>query len=290
MVAKLQERFVALAGGELVHATPGRGSELKMTEAGKRVREMCEDVLTAVYRSCRDLKVRSIHPTLRIGLSRFMIQLLGQIDRMAEPKIKAAGWTLSRVLYHISSDRVQEVVKTHEVDFCLGGILVSTEHPTELDDDLDFVKLKDEALGLLASYDTGPVTGIEDLWKFKVPLIIPTRGVVHELLNKGLDPGKYKALNIVEYSNDAYFSLDTIQLPQYHAAMIATQSMYALVADRSRHIHFKEFKDCPYHLEIGLIRRKHERETLGQNHPLRILWDAFDELVRSQSQSDALKG
>jgi hypothetical protein len=184
---------------------------------------------------------------------------------------------------------VQEVVKTHEVDFCLGGILVSTDQPTTLDDDLEFVKLKDEALGLLASYDTGPVTGIEDLWRLKVRLIIPTRGVIHELLNRGLDRSKYEELNIVEYSNDAYFSLDTIQLPQYHAAMIATESMYDLVADRSKHIHFKEFKDCPYHLEIGLIRRRHERETLGQNHPLRILWDAFDEHVRIQAQSHPLK-
>jgi hypothetical protein len=73
MVAKRQERFVAVAGGELICATPGRGSELKITEAGERVRKMCEEVLTAVYRSCRDLKVRTIHPTLRIGLSRFMI-------------------------------------------------------------------------------------------------------------------------------------------------------------------------------------------------------------------------
>jgi hypothetical protein len=281
MVDRLAECVKEVSGEALLRPPPDWGGRLELTPSGERIHQMCNEILDAVERAVLDL--RGAGSKIKVGAIRFEDKFLREIFSLTEARLKTAGLQPFRGVLHVSSIDAQRSVLNRDVDCCLGEVLAEEksnqrgEILTELFSGIRFIRAKSESFGLLSTYDVGNEISPDEIVKRRLPVIIPTQGIIHDLLLR-LFGNNYPELSVDETSDDALFTLNNLHETEYDVSMFATQAMFRFERERagSAHIRFTKLRDCKYSRWVGLFLRQGERSSFGPRHPLPILWDAVD--------------
>jgi DNA-binding transcriptional LysR family regulator len=275
----LDEHFWNFNKERLIIKAPGRGGELRFTRGGERVYELARRVLQEFLNTRTHLE--KVY-RLRIALTKFTIPLLAEIEVPISRRFKQHGRKPERELIHVRSEQTQKCLEDPTIDFSLGPII----HGQPVHPQFEFIRWKTENVVLLSNVPLNfNELDIGQLRSLGLPLILPTTGIMHEIVTKGL--GGSEGLNVVERCNDLQFALDLLRLRVHEACLIAPDSMAREAqrrADSAGIFHIYPLVDCDIRVDTGLFRRAGEDRLYEPTHPVRIFWDAFEDLALKKDE------
>jgi DNA-binding transcriptional LysR family regulator len=191
MVVRLQERFGGIVGDKFL--TERKGEPLQLTVPGERVQRMCVEILDCVDRAIQDLRRLATQENVRIGMTRFMDSLVRDICVSALSRAHPQKPLALLEIVHTPSADIQQSVLRKDVDLCVGSILVRKGSSPAMIDGVEFVELKREEFGLLSTYELGAKIPMRALVERRLPVVIPMRGMIRNLLRSEF-PGELDKL------------------------------------------------------------------------------------------------
>ena len=122
-----------------------------------------------------------------------------------------------------------------------------------------------------------------------IPLLAPAAGLIADFLRRWYGPGFRSQLHIVAEVDSIYYGLAVLRTGLVHGAMICAQAAaQAAIEGRLpggpglRAVPLATDFNPPLQLLAGIFARKGERELYDADHPLNLLWDAFNAQFRGR--------
>jgi DNA-binding transcriptional LysR family regulator len=282
----MERNFEGFIDEKLIRKPDKRGGHTDLTRSGVRVLQLAAEILHAVSEAARDLRRLQTIYTIRIGLTAFMIPLITGIERQVSKRFDVAGVHLSHELRDIRTDNIQATLREDKrFDFCLGDLISKSDEPAPVVEDLDFAEWQREEFVLLSNYRLGgPALKLEDFTDRRIPLILPTFGVIRRFVDTSVEHPE--ALNIAQSCNDYHFGFDLLRQSMQNYCMICTPRVanHAKQVPGSKRLHVYKLSGNKRELSVGLFRRKGECDNFAPSHPLRMFWDVFAELAQKRQK------
>jgi len=137
-----------------------------------------------------------------------------------------------------------------------------------------------------------PVTSVTQDRLPTIPLLAPSAGLIADFLRRWYGHDFRDQLHIVAEVDSIYYGLALLRSRLVHGALIATgAAAQAAVEGRLpggpglRLIPLAPGFSPPLQILAGIFARKGERDLYHPEHPLNLLWDAFDAHARNRSGS-----
>jgi DNA-binding transcriptional LysR family regulator len=286
----MERNFEGLIDEKLIRKPDKRGGQTDLTRSGARVLQLATEILQAVSEAARDLRRLQRIYTIRIGLTAFMIPLITGIERQVSKRFELAGVSLAHELRHVRTDNIQSTLRADKrFDFCLGDLISKSDEPAPVSDDLEFAEWQREEFVLLSNYKLGgPALKLDDLTDRRIPLILPTFGVIRRFVDTSVE--RPEALNIAQSCNDYHFGFDLLRQSMQDYCMICTPRVanHAKQVPGSKRLHVYRLNGNKRELSVGLFRRKGECDNFVPSHPLRMFWDVFAELAQKRQKKQGV--
>jgi hypothetical protein len=179
------------------------------------------------------------------------------------------------------------------VDLVCGSVPTSPgPGPDPALDAYDVIEWQREDLALLTNLPIRdlPVASVTQDRLPGIPLLAPSAGLIADFLRRWYGHDFRYRLHIVAEVDSIYYGLALLRSRLVHGALISTgAAAKAAVEGRLpggpglRLIPLAEGFSPPLQILAGIFARKGERALCHQEHPLNLLWDAFDAQARSRS-------
>jgi hypothetical protein len=128
-----------------------------------------------------------------------------------------------------------------------------------------------------------PVDSIDQQRLPTVPLLAPAAGLIADFLRRWYGPEFRTQLHVVAEVDSIYYGLALLRSRLVHGALIATrETARAVIEGRLpggpglRLIRLAPPFTPPLEILAGIFARKGERALYGPEHPLNLLWKAFE--------------
>ena len=286
----MERNFEGLIDEKLIRKPDKRGGQTDLTRSGARVRQLATEILLAVSEAARDLRKLQRTYTIRIGLTAFMIPIITGIERQVSKRFELASVSLAHELRHVRTDNIQATLREDKrLDFCLGDLISESGEPAPVSEDIDFAEWQREEFVLLSNYKLGgPALKLDDLTDRRIPLILPTFGVIRRFVDVSVE--RPEALNIAQSCNDYHFGFDLLRQSMQDYCMICTPRVanHAKQVPGWKPLHVYKLNGNKRELSVGLFRRKGECDNFVPSHPLRMFWDVFAELVQKRQKKHSV--
>jgi DNA-binding transcriptional LysR family regulator len=275
----LNRNFQSLTG-ELLVVKQGRGKNLLFTRSGLEVVARARATFADWLQGVADAR-RRLGTTLTVGTTEFTLGFLGRVWERVAPQLLEREIELKVV--HVRTRDFWQRLDSHQVDLLCGGLAAPAAEKT-VAPDYDFLEWHREGLALLTNLSVRELPaksiGFERLRS--LPLIIPSRGVITDFVERWYGPDFRSQLQIVAEIDDIYYGLALLRSRMTYGCMLCARSIgEAAIEGRLptsqdfRLVEFADDFDPMLQLVSGVFARKGERDTYDASHPLNILWEAF---------------
>lgn len=275
----LNRNFQALTG-ELLVVKQGRGRDLLFTPTGLEIVERARATFTNWLQGIADTR-RRLGSTLTVGTTEFTLGFLGRVWERVAPQLLEREVELKVV--HVRTRDFWRRLDSNQVDLLCGG-LAAEAAAQQVAPDYDFLEWHREGLVLLTNLPrrefAARTVGVNRLRT--LPLIIPSRGVITDFVERWYGPDFRSHLHIAAEIDDIYYGLALLRSRMTYGCMLCARSIGEAAVDGRlptsedfRLIDFADDFDPVLHLISGVFARRGERDTYDASHPLNILWDAF---------------
>ncbi|MEU6219072.1 LysR family transcriptional regulator [Streptomyces sp. NPDC047022] len=275
----LNRNFQALTG-ELLVVKQGRGRDFLFTPTGLEVVERARATFADWLQGIADSR-RRLGSTLTVGTTEFTLGFLGRVWERVAPQLLEREVELKVV--HVRTRDFWKHLDSNQVDLLCGG-LAADAAAERVAPEYDFLEWHREGLALLTNLPVRELAartvGVDRLRS--LPLVIPSRGVITDFVERWYGPDFRSQLQIVAEIDDIYYGLALLRSRMTYGCMLCARSIGQAAVDGRlptgedfRLIDFADDFDPMLQLVSGVFARKGERETYGASHPLNILWDAF---------------
>ncbi|MFJ8164158.1 LysR family transcriptional regulator [Streptomyces sp. NPDC096136] len=224
---------------------------------------------------------------MTIGTTEFTLPFLARVWERVELELMAREVELKVV--HVRTRDFRQRLDSNQVDLLCGG-LAAPVGDGPLAPEYDFLEWRREGLALLTNLSVRELparrVGVERLRN--LPLVIPSRGVIADFVERWYGPDFRTHLQVVAEIDDVYYGLALLRSEMTRGCMLCARSIgEAAVEGRlpgGEGFRLVEFAD-DFHpmlqLVSGVFARKGERDTYDVSHPLNVLWEAFREEAAS---------
>ena len=281
----LNRQFQRLCGESLV-VKQGRGRQLLFTRTGQAAATWSEELFqewVAGIQECR----RRLGGSVTVGTTEFTLGYLGDAWERVKDRLQAEGVGLKIV--HIRTGRFVEALEGKQVDLLCGGIAAKAGAP-DVAAPYDFIEWHRGTLVLLTNLSRRelPMLKVGARRLASLPLIVPAAGIITDFLRRWYGDGYQGRLAIVAQIDELHYGLALLRSHLTDGCMLITRSV-AQAVQKGRLPGARDFRvlelgddfDPPLELVSGVFARRGERAQYAANHPINLLWEAFNDAARS---------
>ena len=283
----LNRMFQRMCGEQLV-LRAGRGKDFLFTPTGEAVVELSRRTLADWTRGVHAAR-RRLGRRLTVGTTELMLPFLaGARERIAEA---LAGLGVQLHVVHIRTRDLARTLEANEVDVVCGSMVVpagGTEH-RERYDVVERYRSRLALLTNLAPIDLpdAPVDG-EQL--AKLPLALPTDGLITEFTARWYGPGYRERLTVAADISDLTYGFSLLISGLVAGCMLVTEGIAHAAATGSlataaglRRVPLGDGFTPDLELLTGAFALRGERSRVPPGHPLALLWEAFEAEVEAHT-------
>lgn len=293
----LNRSFQAICG-EAAVIKQGRGQDYLFTPTGEMAIRIAGQMFGGWLSGITDRR-RSLGAVVTVATTEFTVDFLAQIWPTLEEEFTRREIELNIV--HVRTRDFRTQLEAKNVDLVCGSIPTSPGPDPALDA-YDVIEWQREDLALITNLPVRelPVDSVNQDRLPTVPLLAPAAGLIADFLRQWYGPDSRKRLRIVAEIDSIYYGLALLRSRLVHGALIATSAAaQAAIEGRLpggpglRLIRLAPDFDPPLQILAGIFARKGERKLYREEHPLNILWNAFDkhvQLRRAEGRGEGLPG
>lgn len=282
--------------GEVLTRKQGRGRDFLLTPTAESIASWSESVLSKLLGALDEASQR-LGRTLRVGTTEFTLGYFAAVWPTVSERLLALDVDLR--LIHVRTRHFWQMLEENQVDVLCGGILAVSGRPV-IHEQYDFLQFSQDSLALLTnmSPDELPVTvPVTPKRLRQLPLVVPESGIIVEFAKHWYGSDYKQQLRIAAEVDDIYYGLALLRLNLVRGVMLILESISdgvirgALpggVGPDLRKVSLASSFSPPLALVSGVVMRKGDRERYSADHPLNVLWVAFEEAHRSWKGKTAL--
>ena len=278
----LNRNFKALCGEPLV-VKQGRGKDVLITPTGEALVELAKQTLGDWLDSIHECR-RKLGTTLTVGTTRFMLDSLAKAWHHVADDFRRRDVELKVV--HIRTKDIWHKLESKEVDIVCGSVVTPAGSGSDFAD-FDVIEWRRGGLALLTNlpeHRLGATVGTGELPK--LPLVVPGDGLIAEFLRGWFGPDYRNELDIAAEIDEIQYGMSLLRSGLVEGCMIVTSGLGVVAANNElregsglRVVGLKNDRKPVLERLVGVFARKEERAKFPADHPLNLLWAAFQREV-----------
>ncbi|WP_433265915.1 LysR family transcriptional regulator [Actinosynnema sp. CS-041913] len=278
----LNRNFKSLCGEPLV-VKQGRGKDVLITPTGEALVELAKQTLSDWLDSIHECR-RKLGTTLTVGTTRFMLDSLAKAWHHVADDFRRRDVELKVV--HIRTKDIWHKLESKEVDIVCGSVVTPAGGGSDFAD-FDVIEWRRGGLALLTNlpeHRLGASVGTGELPK--LPLVVPGDGLIAEFLRGWFGPDYRNELDIAAEIDEIQYGMSLLRSGLVEGCMIVTSGLGVVAANNElregsglRVVELKNDRKPVLERLVGVFARKEERAKFPSDHPLNLLWAAFQREV-----------
>ncbi|GAA1334209.1 LysR family transcriptional regulator [Saccharothrix algeriensis] len=278
----LNRNFKSLCGEPLV-VKQGRGKDVLITPTGEALVELAKQTLSDWLDSIHECR-RKLGTTLTVGTTRFMLDSLAKAWHHVADDFRRRDVELKVV--HIRTKDIWRKLESKEVDIVCGSVVTTAGGGSDFAD-FDVIEWRRGGLALLTNLPTsrlGDRIGTGELPK--LPLVVPGDGLIAEFLRGWFGPDYRNELDIAAEIDEIQYGMSLLRSGLVEGCMIVTSGLGVVAANNElregsglRVVELENDRKPVLERLVGVFARKEERAKFPSDHPLNLLWAAFQQEV-----------
>ncbi len=275
------------ACGEALVIKQGRGQDYLFTPTGEMAAGVARGMFADWLAGITDRR-RHLGAIVTVATTEFTIDFLAQIWPQVEGEFTRREIDLNIV--HVRTRDFWTKLDAKSVDLVCGSIPAARGRDPALDA-YDVIEWQREDLALITNLPVRelPVEVIDQQRLPSVPLLAPAAGLVAEFLRRWYGSDFQSRLRVVAEVDSIYYGLALLRSNLIHGALLTTgAAAQAAIEGRLpggpglRLIRLTPGFSPPLQVLAGIFARKGERNLYHQEHPLNLLWNAFEAHARDR--------
>ncbi|MEU5694232.1 LysR family transcriptional regulator [Actinosynnema sp. NPDC020468] len=281
-VDTLNRNFRQLCGEPLV-VKQGRGKDVLITPTGEALVELAKTTLTDWLDSIHECR-RKLGTTLTVGTTRFMLDSLAKAWHHVADDFRQRDVELKVV--HIRTRDIWSKLESKEVDIVCGSVVTQAGGDSGFEE-FDVIEWRRGGLALLTNlppHRLGTAVGTGELPR--LPLVVPGDGLIAEFLRGWFGPDYRNELDIAAEIDEIQYGMSLLRSGLVEGCMIVTSGLGVVAANNElregsglRVVELKNDRKPQLERLVGVFARKDERAKFPADHPLNLLWAAFQREV-----------
>jgi DNA-binding transcriptional LysR family regulator len=283
----LNRNFRALCGEPLV-VKQGRGKDVLFTTAGEAMVELARNTLTEWLDGIHDCR-RKLGNTLTVGTTRFMLDSLSKAwDHVAE---EFGRRDVELKVMHIRTKDIWSKLEAKQVDVVCGSVVTPAGRSGHLDE-FDVIEWRRGGLALLTNlpeHRLGDSIGTTQLPA--LPLVVPGEGLIADFLRGWFGPDYRNELDIAAEIDEIQYGMSLLRSGLVRGCMIVTSGLGVVAGNGElregsglRVVQLISDLEPALERLVGVFARRDERAKHPANHPLNLLWNAFESEAANQAR------
>ncbi|MER5265938.1 LysR family transcriptional regulator [Actinosynnema sp. NPDC002837] len=278
----LNRNFKSLCGEPLV-VKQGRGKDVLITQTGEALVELARTTLTEWLDSIHECR-RKLGTTVTVGTTRFMLDSLAKAWHHVADDFRRRDVELKVV--HIRTKDIWKSLESKEVDIVCGSVVTHAGRNSGVED-FDVIEWRRGGLALLTNLPEsrlGASVGTGELPK--LPLVVPGDGLIAEFLRGWFGSDYRNELDIAAEIDEIQYGMSLLRSGLVEGCMIVTSGLGVVAANNElregsglRVVALTNDRKPQLERLVGVFARKDERAKFPADHPLNLLWAAFQREV-----------
>ncbi|MGH3975280.1 MAG: LysR family transcriptional regulator, partial [Pseudonocardiaceae bacterium] len=276
--------------GELLVVKQGRGQDVLFTPTGEEAVELARSTFAKWLQGVHTARCR-LGSTLTIGTTDFTLRFLGDVWPQLAEKFQQREIEIKVV--RVRTRDFWTKLDAQQVDLICGSFATRAGREPGLE--YDFIEWHREGLAILTNLPKGELAAQAiNTAKFStLPFLAPTTGLLVEFLRRWYGPNYRDRLNVIADIDDIYYGLALLRSKIVHGCLLTTSAIATAAVEGRllggpdvRRVEMADDFDPALELVTGIFGRKGERDHYTPDHPLNLLWTAFQqEALRQQQRS-----
>ncbi|TQM82429.1 DNA-binding transcriptional LysR family regulator [Saccharothrix saharensis] len=281
-VDTLNRNFKSLCGEPLV-VKQGRGKDVLITPTGEALVELARTTLSEWLDSIHECR-RKLGTTVTVGTTRFMLDSLAKAWHHVADDFRRRDVELKVV--HIRTKDIWQSLESKEVDIVCGSVVTHAGRTSGVED-FDVIEWRRGGLALLTNLPEsrlGASVGTGELPK--LPLVVPGEGLIAEFLRGWFGSDYRNELDIAAEIDEIQYGMSLLRSGLVEGCMIVTSGLGVVAANNElregsglRVVELTNDRKPQLERLVGVFARKEERAKFPADHPLNLLWAAFQREV-----------
>jgi DNA-binding transcriptional LysR family regulator len=281
-------RTFQAACGEAVVVKQGRGQDYLFTPTGEMAAEIAAGMFSDWLAGITERR-RRLGAVVTVATTEFTVEFLAQVWPGIEAEFTRREIELNMV--HVRTRDFWTQLEGKNVDLVCGSVPTTPGYDPALDP-YDVIEWQREDLALVTNLPIRelPVDSVTQDRLPGIPILAPTAGLIADFLRRWYGHDFHTRLHIVAEIDSIYYGLALLRSRLVHGALISTSAAaQAAVEGRLpggpglRLIPLAAGFNPPLQILAGIFARRGERALYHTEHPLNLLWNAFEAHARSQS-------
>ncbi|GGP57585.1 LysR family transcriptional regulator [Saccharothrix coeruleofusca] len=278
----LNRNFKQLCGEPLV-VKQGRGKDVLITPTGEALVALARTTLREWLDSIHECR-RKLGTTLTVGTTRFMLDSLAKAWHHVADDFRRRDVELKVV--HIRTKDIWRKLASKEVDIVCGSVVTPAGRGGDFEE-FDVIEWRRGGLALLTNlpeHRLGPRAATGDLPE--LPLVVPSDGLIAEFLRGWFGPDYRNELDIAAEIDEIQYGMSLLRSGLVEGCMIVTSGLGVVAANNElregsglRVVELADDREPRLERLVGVFARKEERAKFPTDHPLNLLWAAFQREV-----------
>jgi DNA-binding transcriptional LysR family regulator len=273
-------RIFQQACGEAAVVRQGRGQDYLFTPTGEMAVAVARSMFGDWLAGITDRR-RRLGAAVTVATTEFTVDFLAQAWPQVEAEFTRREIELNIV--HVRTRDFWTQLDAKNVDLICGSIPATPGHDAVLDA-YDVIEWQREDLALITNMSVRelPAVTVSQQRLPSVPLLAPAAGLIAEFLRRWYGHDYPSQLHIVAEVDSIYYGLALLRSRLVNGALIATSAAAeAAIEGRLpggaglRMIRLAPAFSPSLEILAGIFARKGERTLYHHDHPLNLLWDAF---------------
>lgn len=280
-----------LVCGEQLAKKRERGESYLFSSTGEVITDLAEEILHTWMEKVETQR-RIVGRRLTVATTTFTLGVLSSVWAEVMDRVPRSAVDLQ--VHQIRTKDFDLALHSRKVDLVIGGRAVDAGRSPESDDFefLEWGRVKPQLLTNLRDEDfPHPTISKDELKKWN--LILPSGGIIVDLVRKWYGPSFRDQLRTTPPAEDVYYGVTVLELGIERGFLIALEGAADIARratagiresvppNRRAKIRTVEFGDGFKPLEVvtGLFGRKGDREryeTEAPQHPLALFWKVFE--------------
>jgi DNA-binding transcriptional LysR family regulator len=286
-------RIFQHACGEAAVVKQGRGQDYLFTPTGEMAASVARGMFSDWLAGITDRR-RRLGAAITVATTEFTVDFLAQVWPQVEGEFTRREIELNIV--HVRTRDFRAQLDAKNVDLICGSIPASPGPDPALDA-YDVIEWQREDLALITNLPARelPADAISQQRLPAVPLLAPSAGLIADFLRRWYGNDFRSQLRIIAEIDSIYYGLALLRSRLVHGALVATSATArAAIEGRLpggpglRLIRLEPAFSPPLQILAGIFARKGERGLYHHEHPLNLLWNAFQ--ARAHEMRKELSG
>lgn len=275
--------------GELLVLKQGRGQDFLFTPTGEEVVELARSTIGTWLQGVHSAR-RRLGRTLTIGTTEFTLRFLGDTWPQLAEEFQQREIEIKVV--HVRTRDFWAKLDAQQVDLVCGSFATQTGREPGLD--YDFIEWHREGLAILTNLPKRELAtpAVNTAKLPTLPLLAPTAGLLAEFLRRWYGPNYRDRLNVIADIDDIYYGLALLRSNIVHGCLLTTSAVATAAVEGRlpsgpdlRRVELANDFEPALELVTGIFGRKGERDHYSPDHPLNLLWSAFQREASQQRET-----